>query len=588
MSINVFQLLDSVLSDDVVRSLGGRLGLTPELTRKVSSAVAPAIVAAIMNRGGTAEGAHGLFSTIMSADTNAQAGTQLPALLASSAGLGQLETYGRELLHKATGIDAGALADVAAEQTGATPAAAFSLTGVIGAVLMGLLKQHFVSTNGFAGQLPTLLGHQLSSVNASLTDRLARAVGLGSAAAFDGSILGRLKSVSDALLHPQPVARPVSEWAPPQTVGTSSPPIPVEKRSHSWLWWLLAVIVLIVAFFALRSCHHDEDAQDTQTGAQGVAQSASQAASADAASQPGTASEAVADAASQPFAAAAAEAASIAAAASAASDAAPLPTEDARFLLKVDADGQPTVTATVGSETEKALLLDALAKRFGDGKFRADVTVDAATRPAAWLAHLDDLLPLMALPGAEVKIDGTHVELGGAAADAKLGWPDRLKAAFGPDFQMSVFDVKQAVANAAQSFSDALKNLFGRGASCAAADVVPVLNLQVVNFATGSMTIPASAVDELRQSARVLHGCAKEGKPVTLEVAGYSDNVGDKDMNLALSKQRAQAVRAYLVAHGVDPATLHAEGYGEANPVDTNDTGSGRFHNRRIEFAVKP
>ncbi|WP_321879562.1 OmpA family protein [Paraburkholderia bannensis] len=580
MSINVFQLLDTVMSDDVVRTLAGRFGLTPDLARKVSGAAAPAIVAAIMHRGSTAEGARGLFSTIMSPEANALIGKQLPEMLSSTTGLNQLETTGRELIQRAAGVNVGALSDAVAAQTGAAQSTAFSLTGVVGAVLMGILKQHFTSSSGAVGHLPTLLGHQLSSVNASLSDRLAHAVGLGTAAAFAGSILTRLKDASAHLEHPQPVARPVPVSAPPQTVGTSTPPIEPEKRKHSWLWWLLAAIALILAFFALRSCQKDDAAQDTAAATSASAASAPAVVAAFDASAPVEASAASG-------AVVAASDASAVPAVSSASDAAPAPTQDSRLSFTVDKAGMPTISATVGSDAEKTQLLDALTKKFGEDKFTANVTVDAATKPAGWLAHLDGLLPLMALPGAEVKIDGSHVELSGTAADAKLGSLDKLKALFGSGFDIGVFNVQKAVADATQSFQDALKGLFGANASCSGDDVAKVLNLQVVNFTTGSVTIPASAGDDLRQSAKVLKTCAKQGKPVHLEVAGYSDNVGDKTANLTLSKRRAQAVLTYLVAQGVSASTLSAAGYGEANPVDSNDTAGGRFHNRRIAFAAK-
>ncbi|PVX97355.1 OmpA family protein [Paraburkholderia unamae] len=586
MSINVFHLLETVLSEQVVKSLGARYGLTPELTRKISGAAAPAIMAAIMHRGTTPEGARSLFSTIMSPEVNAQIGKQLPDLLTSTAGLSQLEATGRELVQKATGANVGALSDAVAAQTGTPQSTAFSLAGVVGAAMMGILKHHFTASQGFVGQLPTLLGHQLSSVNASLTDRLAGAVGLGSAAAFAGSILSRLKDVSAHLDHPQPVVRPVPASVPPQTVGMSTPPIVEEKRRHHWLWWLLAALALIIAFFALRSCQHDEQAApEAAASAPPAAVAASDAAS-DAAAQ------SAAQAASQANSASAAVAASGtvasgAVAAVAASDAAPAPTQDSHLSFTVDKSGVPTITATVGTEAEKQQLMDALTKKFGAGKFTANVNVDAATKPAEWLAHLDGLLPLMALPGAEVKIDGTHVELSGAAADAKAGWLDKLKALFGSGFDIGVFNVQKAVADATQSFRDAVKGLFATDASCAGADVAKVLNLQVVNFKTGSSIVPASAADDLRQSARALIACSKRGQPVSLEVAGYSDNVGDKAANLALSKQRALAVRTYLASQGVPLSRLTAQGYGDVNPVESNDTESGRFHNRRIEFIAK-
>lgn len=610
MSINVFQLLETVLSDDVVRTLGTRFGLTPDLTRRVAGAAAPAIVAAIMHRGSTPEGARGLFSTIMSPDVNALIGRQLPDLLTHTAALAQLEATGRDLIHKATGANVGALTDAVAAQTGAPQSTSYALTGVVGAVVMGILKQHFTASQGFVGQLPSLLGHQLPSVNASLSDRLASAVGLGSAAAFATSIMSRLKDVSAHLDHPQPAVRPVAPSVPPQTVGHSTPPIAAEKRRHHWLWWLLAALALIVAFFALRSCQHDDAAKtDAAAGASAasaadvasaaVAASAASDAGANAASDAASATvasgaiAAAASNASDASAASAASAASSASAASAASDsasapaAAPAPTADSHLSFTVDKTGMPTVTATLGSEAEKAQLLDALTKRFGAGKFVANVNVDPSTKPAPWLARLDGLLPLMALPGAEVKIDGTHVELSGSAADAKAGWLDKLKALFGAGFDIGTFNVQQAVASATQSFRDAVKGLFGADASCAPDDVAKTLNLQVINFATGSSVVPASAADDLRQSAKVLKQCAQRGKAVKLEVAGYSDNVGDKAINLALSKTRAQAVRTYLATWGAPVATLAAQGYGEADPVASNDTESGRFHNRRIAFVAK-
>ncbi|QGZ62642.1 OmpA family protein [Paraburkholderia acidisoli] len=582
MSINVFQLLETVLGDDVVRTLGARFGLPPDLTRRIAGAAAPAIVAALMHRGSTPEGARSLFSTIMSPDVNALIGRQLPDLLTHTAALAQLEATGRDLIHKATGANVGALTDAVAAQTGAPQSTSYALTGVVGAVIMGILKQHFTASQGFVGQLPSLLGHQLPSVNASLSDRLASAVGLGSAAAFATSILRRLKDVSAHLDHPQPAVRPVAPAMPPQTVGDSTPPIAPEKRGHHWLWWLLAALALIIAIFALRACQ-SRDSAKTEAGAS----SASSASAADVASAAVPAS-AASDAASATVAAGAiAVAASDASDAAASAAAAPAPTADAHLAFTVDQAGVPTVTATLGSEAEKARLVDALTQRFGAGKFVANVNVDPATKPAPWLDRLDGLLPLMALPGAEVKIDGTHVELSGTAADAKAGWLDKLKALFGAGFEVGAFNVQQAVASATQSFRDAVKDLFGASGSCAPADVAKTLNLQVVNFTTGSSVVPASAAEDLQQSAKLLKQCAQRGHAVKLEVAGYSDNVGDKAVNLALSKTRAQAVRTYLVTWGAPVATLAARGYGEANPVDSNATESGRFHNRRIAFVAK-
>ena len=56
---------------------------------------------------------------------------------------------------------------------------------------------------------------------------------------------------------------------------------------------------------------------------------------------------------------------------------------------------------------------------------------------------------------------------------------------------------------------------------------------------------------------------------------------------MQLSQQRADAVREYLVQHGVPASMLTSAGYGDTKPVASNDTDEGRFRNRRIEFNAK-
>ena len=74
---------------------------------------------------------------------------------------------------------------------------------------------------------------------------------------------------------------------------------------------------------------------------------------------------------------------------------------------------------------------------------------------------------------------------------------------------------------------------------------------------------------------------------IRLRIEGHTDSVGPERYNQSLSLRRAESVRAYLVSQGIDENRLTIAGYGESNPIDTNDTKAGRANNRRVEFVVR-
>lgn len=69
-------------------------------------------------------------------------------------------------------------------------------------------------------------------------------------------------------------------------------------------------------------------------------------------------------------------------------------------------------------------------------------------------------------------------------------------------------------------------------------------------------------------------------------IEGHTDSTAPDDYNLALSQRRANAVEDFLIAQGVDPTRISAVGYGERQPIATNDTVAGRQANRRVEIVV--
>jgi outer membrane protein OmpA-like peptidoglycan-associated protein len=73
---------------------------------------------------------------------------------------------------------------------------------------------------------------------------------------------------------------------------------------------------------------------------------------------------------------------------------------------------------------------------------------------------------------------------------------------------------------------------------------------------------------------------------MNIEISGHTDNVGNREYNAALSKDRAEAVFDYLVEKGVDANRMTYAGYGFDKPVSNNDTPEGRALNRRTEFTI--
>ncbi|MGC9491527.1 OmpA family protein [Vibrio genomosp. F10] len=70
----------------------------------------------------------------------------------------------------------------------------------------------------------------------------------------------------------------------------------------------------------------------------------------------------------------------------------------------------------------------------------------------------------------------------------------------------------------------------------------------------------------------------------TVQIIGHTDSLGDANYNLSLSEVRAQKVADYLASQGVSRQRMTVKGVGELNPIASNDTASGRAHNRRVEI----
>lgn len=108
-------------------------------------------------------------------------------------------------------------------------------------------------------------------------------------------------------------------------------------------------------------------------------------------------------------------------------------------------------------------------------------------------------------------------------------------------------------------------------------------------FPSGGWQIPSDS-PVLNKMAPIL----AQLQNTRIVVGGYTDNtpIGPQLQrmgianNLDLSSRRANSVMNYLVSHGVNPNLISAQGYGDSNPVVSNDTPEGRARNRRVDITL--
>ncbi|MBI9069084.1 MAG: OmpA family protein [Salinivirgaceae bacterium] len=108
------------------------------------------------------------------------------------------------------------------------------------------------------------------------------------------------------------------------------------------------------------------------------------------------------------------------------------------------------------------------------------------------------------------------------------------------------------------------------------------LILNNIFFETGKSTLLPESFAELDKIVEFL----AEGTVSLIEISGHTDSDGSDATNQKLSQSRAQSVVDYLVSKNIDANRLKAVGYGEAKPIDTNQTTEGKTKNRRVEFLV--
>jgi outer membrane protein OmpA-like peptidoglycan-associated protein len=103
-----------------------------------------------------------------------------------------------------------------------------------------------------------------------------------------------------------------------------------------------------------------------------------------------------------------------------------------------------------------------------------------------------------------------------------------------------------------------------------------------IHFETASATIKTESYSDLDSLVAIL----TQFPTIDAMIEGHTDNVGDDKSNLDLSQRRADAVKAYIIGKSIEGFRITATGYGETQPISSNDTVEGRQQNRRVEVKL--
>lgn len=237
----------------------------------------------------------------------------------------------------------------------------------------------------------------------------------------------------------------------------------------------------------------------------------------------------------------------------------------------------------VGDEALQNTVMGAMNTTFGAEADKCNADVDdsfATDMPAA--AVLADILPIIqSSPNASMIVKGNEIIVNSPDAatleqlvtDLQAAARNMMVSAEGP------LDLQGEIDNSLAAADVAIGRL---GENPDPRDVARALSIQVINFELDEAMIPDINKPFLDRAAKLI----TETPNMQLTITGNTDSLASDAYNLDLSRQRAQAVKEYLVSQGVDDSKLMTKGAGESNPIADNSTEQGRFRNRRIGFTV--
>ena len=246
------------------------------------------------------------------------------------------------------------------------------------------------------------------------------------------------------------------------------------------------------------------------------------------------------------------------------------------FVATRSPEGEVQLRGRINSEIARTTADSFARAAFGSSTVRTTARVDE-TLPATWSSRvLAGLEALSRLSNGAVMVTPDALSItgntGNQNASSEIAGLLAEKLGDSESFEIEV------------TYQEKLDPLLGipTPEQCEA-QIVEIIGDRKITFEPGSATLDAATQDIMDEIAELLQLCGD----IPLIIAGHTDSQGREVMNQQLSQERAQAVVDALRKRRVLTASYEVRGYGEEQPIASNDTEEGREANRRIEFKLR-
>ena len=572
MSFDLGQLISGPLRDVVLGQVTKSLGVSNDNAGSLLNKGLGMVLGGMAKKSSSAEGAGGLFDLIKSTPFDINPLDILTGKTTASANQsGSLIELGKSLIPAIFGTQSSAIEDYLGKGTGVSGAGAKSFIGMLLPLVLSFFKNKIAGGGLNVAGFSKLLGEQTQMVSGFLDQDALSALGVQGTSQ---DLLGGLAKVTSLLggagaAATTAAASTATAATSATTATTTHAKASVQDAAHtvsatpksSSLWkWLTAAALILAALLGLKTCSNDDKAT-TSTPA------------------PSTSAPA-APAPTEPTTPAAPEVKEVAGLGT------------LGWLFNQD---NVTVNGVVQNDGIKTSILDGVKKIAGNLPIVDQLKVDANAAKSSF-SDFGGLFDIFSkFPGVAGQFDDTLLKLSGLVnSDTdKVSLVDSLKFLLGGAFTINADDVSvkpaEVVAPATEhAHTPATEPAPAAQAAAEEEEAALISDMSLANidlniqFDSGAATIKQRYNRMLNAFAHYLIENNKSG-----EIVGHTDNSGDAAMNLRLSEDRANAVRNYLIAQGVNPDSLVAIGYGQERPRADNGTEEGRAQNRRIEFNAR-